>query len=175
MTRTKAWCEWFKGKTPEEISKESGFSVPGICSMIAEVICKEYGSWEEVRKEARLRIWARSTEGRVRTMLARKQCDWEIETQLKIGWHTVRAVRSYLAPKHLQKRGPQVRGRKLAKLMACHKYGLGPTRAARICDVPTSTARSVYRRLDAGRPVDPGFCYIYHNDGTGLEEITHEN
>jgi hypothetical protein len=111
-------------------------------------------------------------ESRARTALKSKMMDWEICDHLKIRVATLAALRGYLAPERLRKRGAQVRGRTLAKLMACHKYGLGPARAARICDVPTSTARSVYRRLDAGRPVDPGFCYIYHNDGTGLEEIT---
>lgn len=171
LNRTRAWAEWFRGKTPEEIGEESGFSPEGVCAMIAEVICKEFGGWGQVKSELRLRAWARSTERRVRAMLRKKKADFEIEQKLKIGNRTVKAIKSFLAPERIRKRGPQIRGRKLAMLEACHRYGMGPARAGMICEVPASTARSVYRRIASGKALDSGYCYIYHNDGTGLEEV----
>ena len=171
LNRTRAWAEWFHGKTPEEIGAESGFSVGGVCAMIAEVICREMGGWGQVKKELRLRAWARTTEGKARTMIRKKQMDFEIERRLQIGSRTAKAIRSFLAPERIRKRGPQIRGRRLAMLEACYRFGLGASRAGKICEIPASTARSVYRRIASGKPLNSGHCYIYHNDGTGLEEV----
>lgn len=171
MGKSSVWAAWFSGKRISEIAKAEKLSTGAICGMIAEVICAEYGGWGQVKNDIRLRKWAKGIEARVRTAIKAGKNDWVIVSDLRIGQATVKAIRSFLAPERLRTRGPKLRGRVLAKLEACWRWGMGPTRASRICDVPISSARSVFRRLDAGKALDSGFCYVYHNDGTGLEEI----
>jgi len=172
MNKRDAWAAWMRGRTPHEIGQDLHMSVNGVCGLIADVICAEYGGWGQVKAEPRLRMWARGMEMRMRTALKSPRGDWQILEDLRIGTATLTALKSFLAPERIRKRGPQIRGRRLAMLEACHRFGLGATRAARIANVSKSAAESVYRRIEAGKKLDLcGYCYIYHNDGTGLEEI----
>ena len=170
------WRLWMEGLTLNEIAAERHSKREVIAAMIAHTIITEFGDWETIRSEKRLRMWGAQLSYRVRGLLKTGHDEMYITRACNITIPVFRAVRAHIAGTWNRPRGPQIRGRVLAKLEACHRGKVRAAIAARVCDVSRSAAESVYRRIEAGKTLDlGGYCYIYHNDGTGLEEITHEN
>ena len=168
----KTWRLWMEGLTLDEIAAARNSSRHLIAAKIAHVIVTEFGDWNSVRAEKRLRQWGAQLAYLVRGRLAKGHDELLITRACNITIPVFRAVRGHIAGTWNRPRGPQIRGRRLAMLAACHRGKVRAANAARIANVSKSAAESVYRRIEAGKGLDLcGYCYIYHNDGTGLEEI----
>jgi len=165
------WTRWMHGATITEIAAARGSTRHAVAVKIAHVIVTEYGGWDLVRAEQRLRQWAAQVSYEVRGHLRRGHDEWIILRACNLTREVYRALRAYLSGTWTRTRGPAIRGRALAKLEACYRAHVPCARAARICEVSRRGAESVYRRLDAGKALNSGYTYVYHNDGTGLEEM----
>lgn len=171
-TRNRLWEAWYNGLSCEEIARTCGGTTDGVCARVAHIIVTEFGGWQFVTSEKRLRQWANQIAVRVRRALNAGIQEIEIARANNITHQVLAAVRVGTKNGRRNTRGPSIRGRKLAMILACYTAGLGFTKAGRLCDLRISAIRSVYGRIMVGRELDyDGWEYRYSREHNTLIEV----